>query len=134
MMSSLREIVAAQQPAGPVLAAPSCQPNSGGRTLQIEPGGCERWLLAWSQFISAHYNERAGREELILWFAEYEVVVHGRRLARLFADVAAMQVECIRGQPQADLAALNGSASAITEIQIHALSKPRRPPGDPESS
>ena len=133
-MSSLREIVAAQQGTGSGVAPPSCQPASSGRTLQIEPGGCERWLFTWSQFISAHYHERTGREELILRFAEYEIVVQGRRLARLFADVAAMSVECIRGQPQSDLAAHNGETHVVSGIQIHALSRPTRPTETSKSS
>jgi hypothetical protein len=133
-MSSLREIVSAQRVAESTAAAAISLPASGGRTLQIEPGGCERWILAWSQFISAHYDERAGREELTLKFAEYEVVVKGRRLARLFADVAAMRLECIRGQPQSDLAALGGPGPVVSGIQIRALSKPGNTSGSSESS
>jgi hypothetical protein len=126
-MSSLREIVSAQRVAEPTFAATASQPASGGRTLQIEPGGCERWILAWSQFISAHYDEQAGREEFSLKFAEYEVVVKGRRLTRLFADVAAMRLESIRGQPQSDLAALSGSGPVVSEITIRALGRPGSP-------
>jgi hypothetical protein len=133
-MSSLREIVAAQRAAESTVSTASSPASAPARTLQIEPEGCERWLVTWAQFVSAHYHERAGKEQLVLRFAEYEIVVDGRRLAPLFADAAAMRLEYIRGQPEPDLAALNGSAPVVTKVQIHSLSRQEGPSANPESS
>jgi len=128
-MSSLKEAIAARRTTESAINASSFAADAVPRPfLQIEPGACERWLLAWSQFISARYDERAGQEELILQFAEHEVIVHGRRLARLFADTKSTCLSCIRQQPQPDMAAVSDGEPVVTAVQIHALSRSGRTP------
>lgn len=120
-MSSLREMVAARRAPETGTTAPPPSAACQGRTLEIEPGGSERWLLPWSQFVSARYRENNRQEELTLRFAAYDVLVHGRRLVRLWDEIGAMVLPCLRTAPEAALAAHHGSDAVISRIEVRAL-------------
>jgi hypothetical protein len=121
---------AAEAMAGPA----SRSAESAARTLQIESGGCVCWLLAWSQFVSARYEDKSGSEELVLRFAENEVVVQGKRLARLLPDVAALRLECLRAQLRPEMAASDGPEPVVASLQVRALSRMGAPEGKTETS
>jgi hypothetical protein len=123
-MNSLQEAMAAHRAAEGAAVASSHLSNCEVRTLRVEPGGCRCLFLHWSQFIRADYDEKDGNEELVIQFAEDEIVVEGKRLARLFPEVLIARVESLRITPKADLAALKGGDSVIARIQVRARTKP----------
>ena len=119
-MMTLRKALAAQEAAEAAIAPPSHLSRPAvAHTLEIEPGGCEFWVLPWSQFTGAHYVEKGGREELILRFTEYEVQLQGRRLAKLRTEMAAGRLELLRSQPHADMTALKGSEPVISCVRVY---------------
>lgn len=132
-MNSLQQAVAARRAAETGVGPMSHAPNSAARTLRIESGGCECWLLAWTQFVSAHYEQAAGGERLILRFSEYEVAVLGHRLARLVSEVAALRLECLRAELRPEAAAAKGSDPVVTRVEVRALSRPERSGENPKS-
>lgn len=123
-MMTLKQSIAAQEAAEAALAAPSHSSRAKADTLQIESGGSRFWVLPWSQFVGLDYEEKAGGEELVLRFTGYEVVVQGRRLARLRPDVVAGRLELLRSQPHPEMAALKGSDPVVARIRVLVLGRP----------
>ena len=117
---TLKKVLAEKEAAEAAVAPPSHSSRpSVAHTLEVEPGGCEFWILPWSQFVGAHYHEKAGCEELILRFTEYEVRLQGRRLARLRPELTTGRLELLRSQPHADMTALKGSEPVISCVRVY---------------
>ncbi|MFA6962199.1 MAG: hypothetical protein WC205_15700 [Opitutaceae bacterium] len=75
------------------------------------------WVLPWSYFLGAHHETAESDEQLTLSFSLCAVVVKGKRLDLLLADIASYRLESLRELPQKyrDGAA---SAPSIWEITV----------------
>lgn len=108
---SIREIIDARRAGLP----PPCmetEPHPG--TITIHASNDETWVFPWSRFAWSHI--RAG--ELVMSFADREIVVRGTRLDRVGEKIMACEVEVLRSIDPHFAELLDGQAAAIFEIKV----------------
>lgn len=95
-----------------------------GRALQIESWNGENWVFPWSHFSAARHQRNSGGEQLVLSFANYEVVVDGARLVLLLPEIAGFRVDTLRGLPAKYELQSNGSEPFIKRLSVRPISRP----------
>ena len=86
-------------------------------TLLIEASNGENWLLPWQHFLVARRQTAGDGERLVLGFAAQEVVVTGRNLDILVAEIARSRLEGVRPAPGKYQRA-SGADAFITKVEI----------------
>jgi hypothetical protein len=77
------------------------------RALKIHSWNGEKWVFPWSHFSAACHQGSGENEQLVLSFANHEVVLEGARLALLLSGIASFHLDSLRDlptkfRPQAD--------------------------------
>lgn len=103
------------------------QSGNGGRPIEsAETSNCKKptmlfvhtgtgstWTLPWSRFVSACHDG----SELVLVFADLEVVIRGERLAQIEADIADGTLKVLRALPS-EYGALSATRPFITQLTV----------------
>jgi hypothetical protein len=123
-MSTLKHLVAERR----VADSPGQSTSVGAQlpALLVFKWDNRSWVLPWSYFLGAHHETTGSDEQLTLSFSLCEVVVKGKRLDLVLADIAGYRLESLRELPEKyrDGAA---SAPSIREIMV----KPAVKSGEP---
>lgn len=118
-MSTLKTLLAerraADMPAGAQTAATVAQSPS----LLVFKWDNHSWVLPWSYFHGAHHEAAESDEQLVLSFSGREVVVRGKNLDQLLADIAAYRLESLRELPEKYRNAPLGNGPVISSITVH---------------
>ena len=98
-MSTLKETLQ-QRRTTELPTNPSLGPaDSAVRALQIDSWNGEKWVFPWSHFSSACLQSNGKSEQLLLSFADHEVVLDGSRLELLLPEIANFNLESLRSLP-----------------------------------
>lgn len=65
-------------------------------TLTVHASPCEVWAFPWSALVSAWFEQAAKREQIVLTFPRHVIVIRGRNLDRLMAEIGTMRLESVR--------------------------------------
>ena len=69
------------------------------RSLQVHSWNGEKWVFPWSHLSAACHQGTGESEQLVLSFANHEVVLDGARLALLLPEIASFHLDCLRDMP-----------------------------------
>ncbi len=95
------------------------------RTLQIHSWNGEKWVFPWSHFSAAHHQGTGESEQLVLSFANHEVVLEGAHLALLLPEIASFHLDCLRDMPPKFRAQADQNEVFITRVSVRsALDSP----------
>lgn len=95
LQDALRQRRAAELPDGR-----SCESAEAPvRALQIHSWNGEKWVFPWSHFSAACQKGSGESEQLVLSFANHEVVLEGARLALLLPEIASFHLDSLRDMP-----------------------------------
>lgn len=119
-MSTLREEIAARR-ATHAAEASFIVASSSAATLVVSTWQGETWVLPWSQLACARFTGTGGNARLELSFPQYFVVIHGRKLRGLLADLAALRISTIRDFPPDFRPPADASQPYIARIEVSAL-------------
>ena len=98
-MSTLQETLQ-QRRAAELPSSRSCDSAEAPvRALQIHSWNGEQWVLPWTHFSAARHKGIGESEQLVLSFANFEVVLDGTRLALLLPEIASFRLDCLRDMP-----------------------------------
>lgn len=98
-MSTLQESVQKRR-AAEHQAGRSCDlADESVRSLQVHSWNGEKWVLPWSHFSAARHQDTGESEQLVLSFANHEVVLDGMRLALLLPGIASFRLDRLRDMP-----------------------------------
>jgi hypothetical protein len=98
-MSTLQETLQQRRTAEPPHGRSCDSAEAPVRSLQIHSGTGEKWVLPWLHFTAAHHQDTGENEQLVLSFANHEVVLDGARLALLLPEIASFHLDCLRDVP-----------------------------------
>jgi hypothetical protein len=120
-MSNLQQSINARRASeSAALACASVGEQTSGLVIATWQG--ESWVLPWSYLISVRWDGPEGQEKLSFAFSGHAVVVHGRNLRPLLADIARFRLGCIRALPADYQAKFPDDAPFISRIEVSALS------------
>ena len=94
------------------------------RSLQIHSWNGESWVFPWSHFSAARHRGTGESEQLVLSFANHEVVLDGSRLLSLLPEIAGFRVDTLRGLPAKYEPQGNGSEPFIKRLSIRPIGQP----------
>ena len=121
-MSTLKEIVQ-QRRAAELPSRRSCDSAEAPvRSLQIHSWNGEKWVLPWSHFSAAHHQGTGENEQLVLSFANHEVVLDGARLALLLPEIASFHLDCLRDMPAKFRSQAGQNEPFISRVSVRCLS------------
>lgn len=98
-MSTLQETLQQRRTAEPPHGRSCDSAEAPVRSLQIHSGTGEKWVLPWLHFTAARHQGAGENEQLVLSFANHEVVLDGARLALLLPEIASFHLDCLRDVP-----------------------------------
>ncbi len=84
-------------------------------------------MLPWSGFAAACHQGTGESEQLVLSFANHEVVLDGARLALLLPEIASFHLDCLRDMPAKFRSQTDKGESFISRITVRAASAPLTP-------
>ena len=120
-MSTLKEIVQ-QRRAAELPSRRSCDSAEAPvRALQIHSWNGEKWVLPWSHFSAAHHQGTDESEQLVLSFANHEVMLDGARLALLLPEIASFHLDCLRDMPEKFRSQAGKDEPFITRVAVRCL-------------
>ncbi|HTB79569.1 MAG TPA: hypothetical protein VK717_01650 [Opitutaceae bacterium] len=120
-MSTLREAVQ-QRRAAELPPTRSCEPaKEAVRAMWIHSWSGEQWVLPWAHFISACHQGSGNDEQLVLTFAQHEVILQGARLALLVPAIASFHLDCLRDMPDNFRAQADKNEPFISRVSVRAL-------------
>lgn len=117
-MSTLRHLVAERRAADLAPAAQSASAAAQSPSVLVFKWNNQSWVLPWSYFLGAYHETTAAGEQLVLSFSGREVVVQGRHLDQLLADIAAYRLESLRELPEKYCESPAGDGPVISSITI----------------
>src|SRR5579871_2443363 len=91
------------------------------RALQIHSWNGEKWVFPWSHFSAARHQTTGDSEQLVLSFANHEVVLDGTRLALLLPEIANSHLDCLRDMPAKFRSQADKNEPFISRVSVHAL-------------
>ena len=122
-MSTLKEIVQ-QRRAAELPSRRSCDSAEAPvRALQIHSWNGEKWVLPWSHFSAAHHQGTGENEQLVLSFANHEVVLDGARLALLLPEVASFHLDCLRDMPAKFRSQAGQNEPFVSRVSVRSASQ-----------
>ncbi|MGA3008518.1 MAG: hypothetical protein ABSE59_11575 [Opitutaceae bacterium] len=102
------------------------------RALQIHSWNGEKWVLPWSHFSAARHQTTGNSEQLVLSFANHEVVLDGARLALLLPEIASSHLDCLRDMPAKFRSQADQSEPFISRVSVRFASD--SPENGPQTS
>ena len=91
------------------------------RTLQIHSWNSKKWVLPWSGFSAACHQGSGESEQLVLSFANHEVVLDGTRLALLLPEIASFHLDCLRDMPANFRSQAGDNEPFISRVSVRSL-------------
>ena len=98
------------------LPPPCVSTSNSPKALYVYLASGARKVLHWPRFVQADLG--VGENELILIFAESEVVIQGTHLASVMDSVARLEVESLRTVPAAYSGLLVPSEAFIRSLDV----------------
>ena len=89
-------------------------------------------MLPWSGFAAACHRGIGESEQLVLSFANHEVVLDGARLALLLPEIASFHLDCLRDMPAKFRSQANKDEPFISRVSVRSASD--LPDSRPETS
>jgi len=121
-MSTLQETLQ-QRRAAELPPSRSCDSAEAPvRALQIHSWNGEKWVLPWSHFSAAWHQGTGENEQLVLSFANHEVVLDGARLAVLLPEIASFHLDCLRDMPAEFRSQADKNEPFISRVSVRAIS------------
>ena len=117
-MMTLKETIRERKASEPSREASSEAAEVPVRALQIHTWTGEKWILPWGYFYSARLQGSGNREQLVLSFANHEVVVDGTRLGLLLPEIAGFQLDCLRDLPEKFRVDADKSVPFISRVSV----------------
>src|ERR1035437_9267637 len=120
-MSTLQETLqqrrAAEQPSN----RSSDSADAQVRSLQIHSWNGEKWVLPWSGFSAACHQGSGESEQLVLSFANHQVVLDGTRLALLRPEIASFPLDCLRDMPAEFRSQAGDNEPFISRVSVRSI-------------
>ena len=117
-MSTLREIVQQRRAAESPRSRSCDSADAPVRSLQIHSWNGAKWVLPWSHFSAACHQGTGENEQLVLSFANHEVVLDGARLALLLPEIASFHLDCLRDMPAKFRAEAGQNEPFISRVSV----------------
>lgn len=95
------------------------------RTLQIHSWNGDKWVFPWAHFSAACHQGSGESEQLVLSFANYEVIVDGARLALLLPEIANFHLDCLRDMPAQFHSQADKKEPFISRLSVRSASDSR---------
>ncbi len=92
------------------------------RTLQIHSWNGDKWVFPWAHFSAACHQGSGESEQLVLSFANYEVVVDGAQLALLLPEIANFHLDCLRDMPAQFRSQADKNEPFISRLSVRSAS------------
>lgn len=87
-------------------------------SLTIHSWNGEKWVLPWSHFSAACHQGTGENEQLVLSFANHEVVLDGVRLALLLPAIASFHLDSLRDMPAKFRSQADKSEPFISRVSV----------------
>ena len=123
-MSTLQENLQQRRTAELPQSLSSNSAEAPGRALQIHSWNGETWVFPWSHFSAARHQGTGESEQLVLSFANHEVVVDGVRLLSLLPEIAGFRLDSLRSLPTKYEPQGNGSEPFVKRLSVRPVGKP----------
>ena len=120
-MSTLQETLQQRRTAEPPHGRSCDSAEAPVRSLQIHSGNGEKWVLPWSHFTAARHQGTGENEQLVLSFANHEVILGGVRLALLLSEIASFHLDCLRDMPAKFRAQADQDKPFIVRISVRSV-------------
>lgn len=120
-MSTLQETLQQRRAAEQPSSRSSDSADAQVRSLQIHSWNGEKWVLPWSGFSAACHQGTGESEQLVLSFANHEVVLAGARLALLLPEIASFHLDCLRDMPAKFRSQAGKDEPFITRVAVRSL-------------
>ena len=120
-MSTLQETLQQRRTAEPPHGRSCDSAEAPVRSLQIHSGNGDKWVLPWSQFSAARHQTTGESEQLVLSFANHEVVIDGALLALLLPEIASFRLDCLRDMP-AKFRSQTDNEPFISRVSVRSVS------------
>ena len=79
-------------------------------------------MLPWSHFSAAHHEGTGENEQLVLSFANHEVVLDGARLSLLLPEIASFHLDCLRDMPAKFRSQAGQNEPFISRVSVRSAS------------
>jgi hypothetical protein len=120
-MSTLQETLQQRRAAEQPSSRSSDSADAQVRSLQIHSWNGEKWVLPWSHFSAACHQGTDESEQLVLSFANHEVVLDGARLALLLPEIASFHLDCLRDMPAKFRSQVDNNEPFISRVSVRSL-------------
>jgi hypothetical protein len=127
-MSTLQETLQQRRAAEQPSSRSSDSADAQVRSLQIHSWSGEKWVFPWSGFSAACHQSTGEGEQLVLLFANHEVVLDGARLALLLPEIASFHLDCLRDMP-AKFRSQTDNEPFISRVSVRSASDLRETDG-----
>lgn len=117
-MSTLKETLQQRRTTEPPTNISDGPADSVVRTLQIDSWNGEKWVFPWSHFSAARLQNNGKSEQLLLLFADHEVVLDGSRLVLLLPGIASLHLDSLRSLPAKYELQRNASEPFIERVSV----------------
>ncbi|MBP6507673.1 MAG: hypothetical protein KA257_08925 [Opitutaceae bacterium] len=121
-MSTLQETLQQRRSAEQPSSRSSDSADAQVRSLQIHSWNGEKWVLPWSGFAAACHRGTGEGEQLLLSFANHEVVLNGERLALLLPEIASLHLDCLRDMPAKFRSLAGNDEPFISRVSVRSAS------------
>ena len=121
-MSTLQETLQQRRAAEQPPNRSSGSADAQVRSLQIHSWNGEKWVLPWSGFSAACHQGTGESEQLVLSFANHEVVLDGARLALLLPEIASFHLDCLRDMPAKFHSQADKDEPFISRVSVRSVS------------
>jgi hypothetical protein len=120
-MSTLQETLQQRRAAEQPSSRSSDSADAQVRSLQIHSWNGEKWVLPWSGFAAACHRGTGESEQLVLSFANHEVVLDGARLALLLPEIASFHLDCLRDMPAKFRSQADKDEPCISRVAVRSV-------------
>jgi hypothetical protein len=132
-MSTLQETLKHRRVGESALVVSGCHTAEAAvPALLIYATDDEQLVLPWSHFVCARHRDDGESERLVLFFANYEVEILGKRLTTLMPAIAQFHLNSLRSLPAKYEPQSIGSEPFIVNLSVRSMAPP--PPSGIASS
>ncbi len=85
-----------------------------------------QWLLPWSRFDLATFQNEDESERIEIFFSHHRVVIVGKNLRDTMNDIRAFEVRCLRDVPENLHAAVYPTEPLIEKLEVCPLNEPKK--------
>jgi hypothetical protein len=120
-MSTLQETLQQRRTAEPPQGRSCDSAEAPVRSLQIHSWNGDKWVLPWTHFSAARHQGTDETEQLVLSFANHEVVLDGARLALLLPEIANFHLDCLRDMPAKFRSQAGQNEPFISRVSVRSM-------------